>query len=218
VAQRPNPVDEPAPKGATRGVSFDDALAVEQVLAGRTEVYGDLVRKHADSVFNACWRICGNLEDARDLTQEAFLRAFENLGRFRQQSSFRTWIFRVAMNLALSQRRRRRTRPTVSLDQPTDAAGTQAERLAQRVADERTPDPEATVSEAELHGQVLKALQGLDEEHRAVVVLRDIEGFDYEQIAAVLEVPTGTVKSRLHRARLALREVLAPHLVREPEQ
>ena len=190
---------------------FEDALLVEQVQAGRTEAYAELVRRHADAVFNTCWRVCGNLEDARDLTQEAFLRAFEGIGRFRGQSAFKTWIFRVAVNLALSHRRKKRGRQMLSLDQPAgSAAGTQAERLAQRIADEGQAEPPAAASGAELQGKVLRALQGLDEDQRAVVVLRDIEGFDYQQIAAILEVPPGTVKSRLHRARMALREALAP--------
>ena len=192
---------------------FEDALLVEQVQAGRTEAYAELVRKHADAVFNTCWRVCGNLEDARDLTQEAFLRAFEGIGQFRRRSAFKTWIFRVAVNLALSHRRKKRGRQMLSLDQPATgsaATGTQAERLAQRIADERQIEPHAEVSGAELQGKVLRALQGLEEDQRAVVVLRDIEGFDYQQIAEILEVPPGTVKSRLHRARMALREALAP--------
>ena len=193
--------------------AFEDALLVEQAQAGRTEAFAELVRKHSDAVFNTCWRVCGNLEDARDLTQETFLRAFEGIGRFRQRSAFKTWIFRVAMNLALSYRRKKRGRQMLSLDQPTGgagAAGTQAERLAQRIADDGEVEPPVAASGTELQGKVLRALQGLDEDQRAVVVLRDIEGFDYQQIAAILEVPPGTVKSRLHRARMALRTALAP--------
>ena len=195
----------------------EDLRLVQQVQAGRTEAYAELVRRHADSVFNTCWRLCGHLEDARDLTQEAFLKGFEALPKFRQQASFRTWIFRLVVNLTLSHRRKRRVRQTVSLDQPADPAGTQAEQLAQRVADRDGETPPAAVSQAELQGAVVKALAALDDEHRAVVVLRDIEGFDYQQMSAVLELPVGTVKSRLHRARLALREALGPMLAQHRE-
>ncbi|MDO8631840.1 MAG: sigma-70 family RNA polymerase sigma factor, partial [Phycisphaerales bacterium] len=83
----------------------DDRELVRRVKSGQTEAYGELVRRYQDRVFNTCWRICGHLEDARDLTQEAFLKAFESLDAFRQESGFYTWIFRVAVNLSLSHRR-----------------------------------------------------------------------------------------------------------------
>jgi len=192
-----------------------DGELVERVQRGQTEAYGELVRRYQDRVFNACWRICGHLEDARDLTQEAFLKAFEGLGAFRQQSGFYTWVFRVAVNLSLSHRRNVHRRRTVSLDSGPSAAGTQAEELVKRVRNESDDDPTRPPSEAELHGAVARALHALDDDHRAVVVLRDIEGFDYQEIAAILQVPPGTVKSRLFRARMALQQAIDPALMRE---
>jgi RNA polymerase sigma-70 factor (ECF subfamily) len=198
----------------SKAVSFEDAQLVEEVQAGRTEAYAFLVRKYQDRVFNTCWRICGHLEDARDLTQDTFVKGLENIASFRHQSRFYTWIFRVAVNLALSHRRRSRTRQTSSLDQPRGADGTQAETLAKRVRDVHTEDPLAAASESELQGKVVAALHQLDDDHRAVIVLRDIEGFDYAEIGAILDIPSGTVKSRLHRARMALREAIAPLIQR----
>ena len=192
---------------------------VERVKQGQTEAYGELVRRYQDRVFNACWRICGHLEDARDLTQEAFLKAFEGLGNFRQQSGFYTWIFRVAVNLSLSHRRNLHRRRTVSLD--AASAGTLAEELVKRespraaVRDESDDDPTRGLGEAELHAAVAGALQTLDDDHRAVIVLRDIEGFDYQEIATILQIPPGTVKSRLFRARIALQKAIAPAISRE---
>lgn len=193
---------------ASRSGPLEDAVLIEKIRSGETEAYADLVTRYQDRVFNACWRICGHLEDARDITQDAFLKAFENLDKFRGDSGFYTWLFRIAVNLALSHRRTARRRGTVSLDQVDAAAGTQADGLSKRIAAD--PGPAESASRTELQGRVAKALQALDDEQRAVIVLRDIEGLDYQQIAEILEIPTGTVKSRLHRARAALFEAVRP--------
>ncbi len=197
----------------------DDRELVRRVKSGQTEAYGELVRRYQDRVFNTCWRICGHLEDARDLTQDAFLKAFESLDAFRQESGFYTWIFRVAVNLSLSHRRSAGRRRMASLEGIAAAGGTQAEELARRVRRSEGDDPSPAASDAELQARIAHALSaagGLDDEHRAVVVLRDIEGFDYRQIAAILDIPPGTVKSRLHRARMALREAMTPARTPKP--
>ncbi len=194
---------------------MEDGVLVEKVKQGQTEAYGELVRRYQDRVFNACWRICGHLEDARDLTQEAFLKALEGLANFRQQSGFYTWIFRVAVNLSLSHRRNIHRRRMVSLDAGSAGVGIQAEDLAKRVQDESDNYPTSGLGDAELHAAVARALQGLPEDQRAVIVLRDIEGFDYQEIAAILQVPRGTVKSRLFRARIALQQAIDPAISRE---
>ena len=196
---------------------MEDFELIEKVSAGKTEAYGELVRKYQDRVFNACWRICGHLEDARDLTQEAFLKAYESLGSFRRQSGFYTWVFRVAVNLALTHRRKARVRHALSLDEPAGLGGSQAEELARRVKDASADDPAGVAGQAELHSRAARALQELDSDQRAVVVLRDIEGLDYREIGEVLQIPAGTVKSRLHRARMALREAIMPALKEQQE-
>lgn len=208
MVERPNPGKSGSSGQAVRPIPLEDFELVQKVKDGQTEAYGQLVQKYQDRVFNACWRICGHLEDARDLTQEAFLRALENISAFRQRSGFYTWIFRVAVNLALSHRRRDGRRRTVSLDQPADPRGTQAADLARRTGHGRSNDPGASASDAELQARVTRALQGLDDDHRAVIVLRDIEGMDYQEIGEILDIPAGTVRSRLHRARMALRQAV----------
>lgn len=208
MAQRPKIRMATNPAGWPGNASVDDEL-IERVRRGETEAFAELVRTYQDRVYNTCWRLCGHLEDARDLTQEAFLKAFEGLDRFRQQSSFYTWIFRIAVNLALSHRRSAKRRGNVSLDHLTAAHGTQAEELARRVHQvAEATDPPGALSDAELLGRAAHALHELDEDYRAVVVLRDIEGFDYQQIADILEIPPGTVRSRLHRGRMAIRTAL----------
>ncbi len=211
MAERPKTVEESASQGRSKPVSFEDDHWVAKVQGGQTEVYGKLVRKYQDRVFNTCWRICGNLEDARDLTQDAFLKGLERITDFRRKSGFYTWIFRIAVNLAISHRRKAKGRRTASLDWADSTAGTQAAALAKRVHDSHAESPVDSVTATELQGKIAAGLQELDDDHRAVVVLRDIEGFDYREIAEILDVPTGTVKSRLHRGRMALREAILPY-------
>ncbi len=192
------------PRRTVRPVPPEDAELIQKIKAGQTEAYGTLVRKYQDRLFNTCWRICGHLEDARDLTQEAFLKAYESLADFRRQSGFYTWLYRIAVNLALSHRRNAARRRVVSLEQDAGVTGTQAEGLARRVGRASHDDPARAASEAELQGCVTRALHALDDDHRAVIVLRDVEGLNYQEIGEILEIPPGTVRSRLHRARLAL--------------
>lgn len=188
---------------------FEDAVLVRQVQSGQLHVFADLVRKYQDRIYNTCWRICGHPEDARDLTQEVFLKAFESMETFRGKSGFYTWIFRIAVNMAISQRRKSARRRTVSADGNPDS---QAAGLLRLVRDESTPDPAASCEDGETHEQVAAALAELDDDYRSVIVLRDIEGFDYQEIADVLELAVGTVKSRIHRGRLALRKLMDQRL------
>ncbi len=190
------------------GVSVEEAQLVEKVKRGETEAFEVLVRQYQDRVFNTCWRISGHLEDARDLTQEAFLKALENIASFKYQSSFYTWLFRVAVNLALSHNRKSARRRTISLDRALGEDGTQADALKHLVAADTRDDPLAAATRAEMQGLVARGLQALDENQRAVVVLRDLEGFDYHEIGEIIGIPPGTVKSRLFRARMALHKAI----------
>jgi len=196
---------------AGKGTDLQDARLVQRLQSGDMSALAGLVERYQDRVYNAVWRICGHVEDARDVTQEAFLRACESIGSFRGQAGFYTWIFRIAVNLALTHRRSMKRRPTMSLD-ALPAEGDSAASLAARVR-ERTPhDPEVEAGDTEIQGHVAAALHRLEDEFRAVIVLRDLEGFDYARIAEVLGIAPGTVKSRLYRARIALRKMLEPVL------
>ena len=192
---------------AARPVSLEDAQLIEKIRTGQSEAYGILVRKYQDQIFNTCWRICGHLEDARDVSQEAFLKAYEKLPAFRQESGFYTWIFRIAVNLAVSKRREVGRRRTVSLDEGGTALGEQARQLLRQPSAKSAP---ASDEEGELHGCLARAIQDLEPDYRSVIVLRDIEGMDYQTVAEILEIPAGTVKSRLHRARVILSSALRP--------
>ncbi len=189
-------------------IALEDAMLVRQVQDGDAGAFGRLVVKYQDRAVNLCWRMCGSLEDSQDLAQEAFLRAFEKIGAYRFEASFYTWLFRIVVNTVLTQRRRKR-RVTLSLH---DGDGKWADYLrdehpAGRQTDE-ADDPLSRLSAREMQQQLLAGLERLDDDHRAIIVLRDIEAMDYRQIAEVLEITVGTVKSRLFRARMALREMI----------
>lgn len=187
-------------------IGVDEAILVEQARTGDMSAFGRLVTRYQDRVLNTCWRVCGNLEDARDLTQEAFLHAMEKIGSFRQQANFYTWLFRIAMNLSISHRRKAARAVKLSLHGPEgqSVCDDPSARLHGRVSNDPV-DPPAKLSAREVETLVAEGLEQLDDDHRAVIVLRDIESFDYQQIAEILELPVGTVKSRLHRARMELR-------------
>lgn len=196
------------PPEPARTLPFDDAALVEACRRGEMPAFAALVERYQDRLYNALLRTCGDREAAADLCQEAFVKALERIGQFRGHSQFYTWLFRIGMNLALSRRRRERTVRFTALAPDPELAEDQAAALTAEAL-RRRQDPSAPAMAAEVQRRVLQALEHLEEEYRAVVVLRDLEEMDYQQIAEVLETPIGTIKSRLHRARCILRERLA---------
>jgi RNA polymerase sigma-70 factor (ECF subfamily) len=201
---------------AATAIAIEDAALVEQTQQGDMAAFARLVTKYQDRVYNTCWRVCGNVEDARDLTQDAFLNALRAIGTFQSKAGFYTWLFRIAVNLSLSHRRKAGHAVKLSLHDSDGSRliDSQASRLVQRTAPGRSHDPAVGMETREAHRVLLRLLDEMDEEFRAVLVLRDVEGFDYQEIAEILDVPPGTVKSRLHRARMALREGMAPFMGR----
>ena len=183
----------------------DDAQLIDQTLRGQSAAFGQLVLKYQDRLYNTVFHMDGNAEDAREVVQEAFVQAFLKLDTFRRASAFYTWLYRIAFNVAVSRRRRRR--PTASVEQARAAGGCDPA--------DSSDGPAERAEQAERCRQVRQAVAQLDEDHRAVLVLREIEGCDYATIAEVLDLPLGTVRSRLHRARLLLRERLREALMTE---
>ena len=189
-------------------IAFEDAALVERTRKGDMQAFGSLVAKYQDRVLDTIHRMCGSREDAEELAQEAFLRGLASISQFRGHSQFYTWLFRIAVNLVMSHRRRGGRVRFRSLAAPEDFGDGQAQALTAAMASRRDPSPQAAAMSAETHLRLEAALEELDEQMRIVVVLRDIEDMNYAQIAAVLDVPPGTVKSRLHRARCALKDKL----------
>ena len=177
----------------------DDVTLVSASRAGDSESFGILVRRYQDRIYPTLLRLTGCAEDARDLLQETFFRAYQKLGRFHGDSSFYTWVYRIAVNLTLSDRRKKRLPIHGSLD---PGEGNEPS------SDPSLSEPSRPVEAAERDALVHAALQALAPDHRAVVVLKDLDGMRYEEIAEILSIPVGTVRSRLHRARAELRERL----------
>lgn len=192
-----------------------EADLLRKARTGDRFAYGQIVRLYQDRLYNAVLRLVGDPEEARELTQEAFTRGLEKIDTFRGEASAYTWLFRIAMNLAISQIRQVKRRRTFSLDGTDDRTSRgddQAAGLLDRLEQQRTPAPHEQLENRERAQQVLEALGRLDVEYRAVLVMCDIEEFDYQQMADLLSVPLGTLKSRLFRARVALRDELASYM------
>lgn len=185
----------------------DEQVLISQCRHGDMAAFGQLVQTYQHRLFNTMLRMSGNEDDALELTQETFVRALQGIKKFRSQSSFYTWLFRIGVNLALSHRQRKTKIRFRSLHQDITTPGHQADGLAALMADDQ-PTPQMQADIQEQHQRVLGALAQLEPAARAIVILRDIEGHNYEQIAHILEVPMGTVKSRLARARMAVRNLL----------
>ncbi len=185
-----------------------DSRFIERLKQGESAAYEMLVAERSGEIYGLLYRLTENSEEARDLTQETFLRAFQNIGSFRGESDLRTWIYRIAINQARNRwrwwRRRRRDK-TVSLDSP-DAQGNKP--LLDTLRAERGQTPEQDTLAHERERALRSALQSLSHAYRETVILRDIEGFSYEEIAQTLGVNVGTVKSRLARGRQELRQRL----------
>jgi RNA polymerase sigma-70 factor, ECF subfamily len=182
---------------------------LEKLRRGDAMAYERLVAEHSGDVYALLHRLTADVEEARDLTQETFLRAYQSIDRFRGDASLKTWIYRIAINQARNRWRwwrRRKREVTVSLD-ATDNHREQPP-LAATLASKNSPSPEQETLAHEREGHLREALDGLRHSYREAVILRDVEGFSYEEIAQMLQISIGTVKSRISRGRVELRRQL----------
>ena len=182
----------------------DELALVQAAKGGDVSAFEELVRRYDRNVFRIAQHITQNREDAEDVVQDAFLKAYSNLHQFQGQSKFYTWLVRIAVNEALMRLRRRRPERMVSLDEDVK---TEEDSLPREVAD-WTPNPEQQYNQAELREILTRTIQGLPASFRTVFVLRDVEGLSTEETAEALDLSIPAVKSRLLRARLQLRERL----------
>jgi RNA polymerase sigma-70 factor (ECF subfamily) len=168
-----------------------------------------LILKYQSRIFNVIIKMCGNPDDAAELTQETFVKVIESIDKFKGRSSFYTWLFRIAVNLTLNYCQRHARIATRSLDaEETEPDGTAESLLRDFLSDDRAADPAIVAQSRELCDLAMESLLKLEEPQRAVIALRDIEGMNYNEIADVLNIEVGTVRSRLSRARSNLREIL----------
>jgi len=182
----------------------DDATLVAQAANGDREAFEELVVRYAPKVFGLCFSLLGNHADAEDASQEAFLKAFRAIGTYRDQASFSTWLYRITSNACIDLARQRARRPWISMDAEIEE---EDGGIAFQIADD-APLQDESVAAKWSADKVREAIGTLSEGFRTVLLLRDIEGLSYQEVAAVLGIREGTVKSRLARARAALVQVL----------
>jgi RNA polymerase sigma-70 factor (ECF subfamily) len=188
-------------------VTADEAMFVHRLKANEDAAYDELVRVYHASIFHVAYRMLGDSAEASDVSQEIFLKVFRNINGFKGEAALKTWIFRIAFSEILNRLRwwkRRHRYATVSLDDDQNGNGN---GNGYRVSDSK-PTPEQALESKEQEQAIQAALGKLSSDHRSIIILRDIEGFSYGEIADVLGVSVGTVKSRLARARADLRKTL----------
>jgi len=191
-----------------RQINVEDDVLVQQWRQGDNKALERLIGKYQARIYNVIFKICSNPDDAAELCQDTFVKIIENVNEFQGRSAFYTWAFRIAVNLTLNFRKRKAVAGWMSLDNLNIGQDEHNTSLAKVLLDEKQPQPGEIAENRELCELVTRAINRLDDEHKAIIVLRDIEGMDYAQIADVLGVELGTVKSRLSRARAALRQIL----------
>jgi RNA polymerase sigma-70 factor (ECF subfamily) len=176
----------------------DESHLIDESLHGDSSAFGELVRIHQDRLYNAVANFIGDRTEAEDVVQEAFVQAYLKLASFKRNAAFYTWLYRIAFNTAVSRKRRKRVE--TSVDQTRENTGSEPIDAGDTPGDRMMRDEQAT--------QVHAALDLLSDEHRAILVLREMDELDYDTIAEILEINIGTVRSRLHRARAQMREKL----------
>jgi RNA polymerase sigma-70 factor (ECF subfamily) len=183
-------------------VNDDDRRLIAECLGGQRDAFGELVTRYQARLFNAALRLVQSPDDAADVVQDAFLNAFQSLRTFKGDAEFFTWLYRIAFNTAISLKRKKR--PALSLEAHAGETGIDPDDPSEYVR------PGAALERSEDERELGAAIARLSPEHREVLLMKDIDGLKYEDIAELLGVPIGTIRSRLHRARLELRELLVP--------
>jgi len=183
----------------------DDARLVASALSGNADAFGELVEKYEKLVYNAAYQLVRSEEDALDVAQETFLKAFRSLNSFRGDCRFSTWLYKICRNAALDYLRAEQRRRTVSLTEEDEDG---SENVIDPPDPDLLSDPQRRLEQKEDRLAVRAAINRLSREHREILVLRDMEGYSYEEIAEMLDLELGTVKSRINRARRAVKDFL----------
>ncbi|MGH7824830.1 MAG: RNA polymerase sigma factor [Candidatus Binatia bacterium] len=180
--------------------AISDRECIQRLQQGETGAFEILVRRHQKTIFNLVYRLLGDYDEAAEIAQEAFLSAYKSVGQFRGDANFSTWLYRIALNHASTRRKslansQQRNVPLETTDP----------------VDDRRVDPADNVEQKEVQERVQKALNSLEPNDAAIILLRDMQDMPYDEVARMLDLPVGTVKSRLYRARQALKSRLAPY-------
>ncbi len=179
-------------------------VLIERCKSGDTAAFDEIVRRFEKRVFNYALRVTGNYNDACDVAQEAFIRAFHSIQTFRGDAKFATWIYRIVTNVYLDERKKHKSHPTISLDDTIELE----ENSVTRQIEDSTPSPDEILQTKERMRVLQRVINALPDYQRIIITLYHVEHRSYEEIAEILDLPIGTVKSRLNRARLAIAEML----------
>ena len=182
--------------------SSEITLLIQKAQKGDTNAFGTLVASYEKFIFNVACKMFSNSEDASDIAQEALIKAYKNIDKFDFNSSFSTWLYRITVNACIDEMRRRKGRESISIDAEDEESG-----LAVQIED-TSLGAEERVIQNETVSEVRAAIDKLSEEHKAVIILRDLQDMTYEQVAQTLDLSIGTVKSRLARARKSLKDII----------
>jgi RNA polymerase sigma-70 factor, ECF subfamily len=180
--------------------AISDADCVRKLQRGETDAFETLIRRHQKTIFNLVYRMLGDYDEAAEISQEVFLSAYRAIGNFRGEANFSTWLYRIALNHATTRRKSLNTRQQRNI--PIENT---------EPASDPHPGPAESLEKKEVRQRVQQALNRLEPEDAAVILLRDLQDVPYEEVARMLEIPIGTVKSRLHRARQALKSELTSY-------
>ena len=181
-----------------------DSELIRACRRGDKEAFRELVERYQRKVVSVALGMVHNREDALEIAQETFVKAYENLTRFKGESSFYTWLYRIVVNRAIDFQRRERRHPTVGLDD----RGPSGEGYEETLKEERLADPYQQAQSREIGDRVTEAINELTPDHKAVILLREVEGLSYDEISRVMQCSKGTVMSRLHYARKKLQKKL----------
>ena len=180
--------------------AISDGECVQRLLNGEPDAFEMLVRRHQKTIFNLVYRMLGDYDDAAEVAQEVFLSAYRSIAQFRGAANFSTWLYRIALNHASTRRR------SLATSKQRNVALSTTDPV-----DDRHPDPVNAVLQKEIQQRVQSALNSLAPADATIILLRDMQDVPYQEMAKMLELPVGTVKSRLHRARQTLKAKLAPY-------
>jgi RNA polymerase sigma-70 factor (ECF subfamily) len=203
-----NPSDEPATGAGDAPAPVEEMVLVKRARKGDLAAYDDLVRRYQERIYATIYHMTSNHEDANDLAQEAFIKAFQALRSFKGGSSFYTWVYRIAVNKTLNFLKQRKNKTQMSLDDLDFNAERDPDLVA--LVSEKTPRREVIL--AELQEKLNAAMQKLSEPHRLVVTLHDVQGLAHEEIAEIMDCNVGTVRSRLFYARQQMQAYLSDYL------
>jgi len=184
-----------------------DEVLIEKTKGGDNSAFEELVKKYEKKIYNLALRLTGNPDEAGDVFQETFLKAYHSLNRFKGEANFSTWLYRIALNIFLMKKRKEKGKVFESIDMPLFTAKGE---MTKEIPDWST-NPEAEIENKELKNILTKALASLPEEYRAVLILRDIQRLSNKEVSEILKLSIPAVKSRLHRARLFLRNEVSKY-------